>query len=285
MNTEDLTIQDDPKSKKKFMFLSKFVSMVKGDHDFALKLALTVMANSVLASRLNQDDTSKEMLAFIKSQLEFMRVQYKAAQAAEREAAKTVTSFRDNINRITRQLADWETPKRTNRILAEFHDQVVNISPKKTTLHQGHKDDMPFGILAKPLSRSNSPWEKRNIVTGESSPKTPKIDNKRKLPANELREDDSRTPDKTFKIGSCKNDYPKASVSDVGSLTCFTSNNIASSAIKDCDPKPKVDDHGFLDFTSSTTATKPSTDSKHGVPESQLILPDDTDEIFKDMSI
>ena len=62
--------------------------MVKGDHVFALQLALNIIANAVLSSRSNRDDLSKEMLAFIKSQLEFMRLQYKAAQAAEKEATK-----------------------------------------------------------------------------------------------------------------------------------------------------------------------------------------------------
>jgi len=52
------------------------------------------------------------MLSFIKSQLEFMRVQYKSAQAAEREAAKTVMSLQDNINKVTRQVTEWETPRR-----------------------------------------------------------------------------------------------------------------------------------------------------------------------------
>ena len=117
MDTEDLCILDDPNSKKKYMFLSKFVSIVQGDHDFALRLALNVMANAVQASRTNQDDTSKEMLSFIKSQLEFMRVQYKSAQAAEREAAKTVMSLQDNINKVTRQVTEWETP------VTEFFDK------------------------------------------------------------------------------------------------------------------------------------------------------------------
>ena len=124
MDTEDLCILDDPNSKKKYMFLSKFVSIVQGDHDFALRLALNVMANAVQASRTNEDDTSKEMLSFIKSQLEFMRVQYKSAQAAEREAAKTVLSLQDNINTVTRQVTEWETPEKLKLLKsADFFDE------------------------------------------------------------------------------------------------------------------------------------------------------------------
>ena len=111
MDTEDLCILDDPNSKKKYMFLSKFISTVNGEHDFALRLALNVMANAVQASKTDQDDASKEMLSFIKSQLEFMRIQYKSAQAAEKEVAKTVISLRDNIDRLTGQITEWETPK------------------------------------------------------------------------------------------------------------------------------------------------------------------------------
>ena len=111
MGIEDLSVQDDPKSKKKYMFLSKFISTVNGEHDFALRLALNVMANAVQASKSDQDDISKEMLSSIKSQLEFMRIQYKSAQAVEKEVANTVISLRDNIDRLTGQITEWETPK------------------------------------------------------------------------------------------------------------------------------------------------------------------------------
>ena len=111
MGIEDLSVQDDPKSKKKYMFLSKFISTVNGEHDFALRLALNVMANAVQASKTDQDDASKEMLSFIKSQLEFMRIQYKSAHSAEKEVAKTVISLRDNIDRVTGQISEWETPR------------------------------------------------------------------------------------------------------------------------------------------------------------------------------
>jgi len=111
MGVEDLSVQDDPKSKKKYMFLSKFISTVNGEHDFALRLALNVMANAVQASKSDQDDISKEMLSSIKSQLEFMRIQYKSAQAVEKEVANTVISLRDNIDRLTGQITEWETPK------------------------------------------------------------------------------------------------------------------------------------------------------------------------------
>lgn len=285
MDTEDLCIQDDPKSKKKYMFISKFVSMVKGDHDFTLKLALNVMANAVHASRTNQDDTSKEMLSFIKSQLEFMKIHYKAAQVAEKEAAKTVMSFRDNINRITRQITDWENPKRPNRVLSEFQDQPGYISPSKRNTpfipHQT-KENQAFGILAQPvIARPNSPWDKRNIVTGESSPKTPKLNTKRPVSSNEINLDYSTTPDKLLKNSSDKNAVHRSKTIVNGNWSPHT-NMYTSPSIKKDEAKQPLDDHGFLKFPCENLRPKKS-NGKERTPESQLILPDDTDDIFKNI--
>ena len=290
MGIEDLSIQDDPKSKKKYIFLSKFVSSVKGDHDFALKLTLNVLANAVVASRTNQDDISKEMLTFIKSQLEFMRIQYKAAQNAEREAGKLAISFRDNINRITRQMSDWETPKRSKQIVAVFQD-AVNISPSKRnvpfTPPQNQSKDLPtYGILAQPLSRPGSPWEKRNMLNGDpASPRTPTINSKRGMPSSEKRENPG-TPEKNLKL--CSSNYESTRYTNMsgGIGLCHTNSNskggVATVLAKnECDPKPKVDAHGFLNFPLATSCNKSNSNENHGLPESQIILPDDTDDIFK----
>ena len=40
-----------------------------------------------------------------------MRIQYKSAQTVEKEVANTVISLRDNIDRLTGQITEWETPK------------------------------------------------------------------------------------------------------------------------------------------------------------------------------
>ena len=204
MEVEDLTIQDDPKTKKKYMFLSKFVSLIKGDHDFALKLALNVLANAVQASRTNQDDTSKEMLTVIKSQLEFMRVQFKAAQSVERETGKLVYSLRENINRITRQICDWETPQRSKRTIAELEDHF-NMSPSKrntpfTPPQNQLKEASTFGILAKPLG---SPREKRNNLSeNPASPRTPFYN---RSTSSEMKKGGSETPEKIIKLYSSNN--------------------------------------------------------------------------------
>ena len=287
MDIEDLSIQDDPKSKKKFMFLSKFVSIVKGDHDFALRLALNVLANAVLASRTNNDDTSKEMLTFIKSQLEFMRLQYKAAQSAEKEAAKTAMSLRDNINKITRQITDWENPRRPNRRIAELFDFRSNTSPSKSDEHLTSnqiKDSSACGILAQPVSKPCSPWERRSIVTGENSPKTPKL-NKRVASSDALTPQNAASPNKLPKMNSEKMETPKS----------ISSSNIASSASgRDRSMTPtstkkeieqNVDNHGFLNFNSATSFVKPQVNEKRLTPESQVISPNDTDDIFKSLNI
>lgn len=279
MDTEDLCIQDDLRSKKKYMFLSKFISMVKGDHVFALQLALNIIANAVLSSRSNRDDLSKEMLAFVKSQLEFMRLQYKAAQAAEKEATKLAMNLRDNINKITRQIADWETPKRSNRILPEFQDQANYNSPAKkdvapfTPPHNNTKENPSYGILAKPISLPNSPWEKRSIVTGESSPRTPKLNLKRNAEPSETIDFNSDRSEKIRKITLSKSDCENDT--RVGEKVNLTP------AKKEHELRPNIDDHGFLKFTSATPGSKLT---PH-IPESQLILPNDTDEIFKDIQI
>ena len=279
MDTEDLCIQDDLRSKKKYMFLSKFISMVKGDHVFALQLALNIIANAVLSSRSNRDDLSKEMLAFVKSQLEFMRLQYKAAQAAEKEATKLAMNLRDNINKITRQIADWETPKRSNRILPEFQDQANYNSPAKkdvapfTPPHNNTKENLSYGILAKPISLPNSPWEKRSIVTGESSPRTPKLNLKRNAEPSETIDFNSDRSEKIRKITLSKSDCENDT--RVGEKVNLTP------AKKEHELRPNIDDHGFLKFTSATPGSKLT---PH-IPESQLILPNDTDEIFKDIQI
>ena len=283
MDTEDLCIQDDPKSKKKYMFISKFVSMVKGDHDFTLKLALNVMANAVQAGRTNQDDTSKEMLSFIKSQLEFMRIQYKAAQVAEKEAAKTVMSFRDNINRITRQITDWEHPNRPNRVLSEFQVQPGYLSPSKQNTpfipHQ-IKENQAFGILAQPIARPNSPWDKRNIVTGESSPKTPKLNKKRPASCNEINLNYSPTPDKLLTNSSDKNTVPSSKTIVSGNGSSTTNTYASPSTKKDNEAKQNIDVHGFLKFPCENLRPKKFNGKEH-TPESQLI--NDTDDIFKDI--
>ena len=61
-------VQDDPKSQKKFIYVSKFSSSIRGEHDFILKLALNLLANAVENGRSSskQEDESSEMLAFIK---------------------------------------------------------------------------------------------------------------------------------------------------------------------------------------------------------------------------
>jgi len=286
MDIEDLSIQDDPKSRKKFMFLSKFVSIVKGDHDFALRLALNVLANAVLASRTNNDDTSKEMLTFIKSQLEFMRLQYKAAQSAEKEAAKTAMSLRDNINKITRQITDWENPRRPNRRIAELFDFRSNTSPSKCDEHLNSnqiKDSSACGILAQPVSKPCSPWERRSIVTGENSPKTPKL-NKRVASSDALTPHNAASPNKLPKINSEKMETPKS----------LSSSNIASASGRDRSMTPtstkkeneqNVDNHGFLNFNSATSFVKPQVNEKRLTPESQVISPNDTDDIFKSLNI
>ena len=43
MGVEDLSVQDDPKSKKKYMFLSKFVSTVNGEQSFAVFTSLILI--------------------------------------------------------------------------------------------------------------------------------------------------------------------------------------------------------------------------------------------------
>ena len=181
-----------------------------------------------------------------------IRDRFKAAQAAEREAGKSVISLRDNINRITRQMSDWETPKRSKQMLVEFLDPAANnISPSKrsvpfTPLQNQTKDVPSYGILAQPLSRPSSPWEKRNIGTGDlASPKTPALNNKRSISSLETKQGNSGTPEKIHKI--------------VG-----------------------VDDHGFLNFPTATS-TKSYVNESHRLPDSQLILPNDTDELFKDI--
>ena len=266
MDTEDLSIQDDPKSKKKYMFLSKFVSIVKGDHDFALRLALNVMANAVQASRTNQDDTSKEMLSFIKSQLEFMRTQYKAAQTAEKEAARTVMSLRDNINKITRQITDWETP-RSRKLVTDYFDFNTNMSPSKGN-HQltpnQTKDFTACGILAQPALRPCSPLEKRNIVSGENSPKTPKS-NKRLATSDKLTPHKADSPNKALKMSSDKKEFSKSiSISNIGSpSTGIDRNSVTPSTSSKLDKSwmyvkcgsSNVDNHGFLKFNSAMRHT------------------------------
>ena len=289
LDTEDLCIQDDPKSKKKYMFLSKFVSIVKGDHDFALRLALNVMANAVQASRTNQDDTSKEMLSFIKSQLEFMRVQYKSAQAAEREAAKTVMSLRDNINKVTRQITEWENPRRPNRMLAELYDFGSNMSPSKgnqqLTSNQ-IKDSSACGILAQPLSKPCSPWEKRSIVTGESSPKTPNI-NKRVAVLDTLTPVNTGSPNKVIKVSSDKSEFTKSiSSGNIGSPAAGQArNNFTPSTSTKKETEPNVDNHGFLNFNSPSKFAKPQINEKVRISESQAVSPNDTDDIFKSLNV
>ena len=288
MDTEDLSIQDDPKSKKKYMFLSKFVSIVKGDHEFALRLALNVMANAVQASRSNNDDSSKEMLSFIKSQLEFMRLQYKAAQVAEKEAAKTTMSLRDNINKVTRQITDWENPRRPNRMLAELYDFSSNLSPSKVnqllTPNQ-NKDSSACGILAQPISKTSSPWEKRSIVTGENSPKTPKL-NKRVASSDALVPQNSASPNKFAKISSDKMELAKSvSNSSIGSPASGSDWKTISSTSSKKEIEQTVDNHGFLNFNSATSFVKPQVNEKRRTPESQAISPNDTDDIFKTLNI
>ena len=289
MDTEDLSIQDDPKSKKKYMFLSKFVSIVKGDHDFALRLALNVMANAVQASRTSQDDTSKEMLSFIKSQLEFMRTQYKAAQAAEKEAARTVISLRDNINKVTRQIADWETPRRSRHIVTEYFDFNTNISPSKGNYQltpNQVKDSTACGILAQPALRPCSPWEKRSIVTGEDSPKTPKM-NKSPAISDTLTPQNVASPNKAPKISLDQKEFVKSiSISNFGSPSAGVDRkNVTPSTSSKKEIESNVDNHGFLKFNSANSFAKPLVNAKERTPESQVISPNDTDDIFKTLNI
>ena len=295
-DVEDFNVLDDPKSQKKFMFLSKFACSVKEDHEFVLKLALGALANTVEngRTRTQYDESRQEMLAFIKSQLEFARMQFKAAQGAEKEIRKIVSNLTDDINRITRQIANWEAPKMAGckRSLGEIDDQDF-CSATKSSKKQGNKSpntttpSRNFGTLPQlPLSSSGpgSPWEKRNLANtnGGNNPASPRTPTTVRPPMAPLSNATAfhgtvRTPEKHTSIMNA----PITSLTATDKTTTIT------------------DDHGFLRFAktpsniSNNYKQTPLTNVTGEVAESRTthkqgadvaVLSNDTDDLFKDFS-